>query len=167
MPVGRFVLDVHGESRAIWPANDALCAALQIINHLQDCGADYRNLDRVYIPLDVFAETGAAVDGLGAERAAPALREAVHRLAHRTADLLRRSRPFSASIEDTRLGLEVAVIQSLAERLARMLSRRDPLSQRVHLGMPGVAWFGLLGLVRGTTGRAGRLLTAGQKPQDA
>src|SRR5262249_42528038 len=31
MPVGRFVLDVHGESRATWPANDALCAALQII----------------------------------------------------------------------------------------------------------------------------------------
>ena len=52
MPVGRFVLDVHGESRATWPANDALCAALQIINHLQDCGKDYRDLDRVYIPLD-------------------------------------------------------------------------------------------------------------------
>src|SRR5262249_12458964 len=42
MPVGRFVLDVHSESRATWPANDALCAALQIINHLQDCGKDYR-----------------------------------------------------------------------------------------------------------------------------
>jgi squalene synthase HpnC len=44
MPVGRFVLDVHGESRTTWPASDALCAALQIINHLQDCGADYRCL---------------------------------------------------------------------------------------------------------------------------
>ena len=32
MPVGRFVLDVHGESRDTWPANDLLCAALQIIN---------------------------------------------------------------------------------------------------------------------------------------
>jgi hydroxysqualene synthase len=42
MPVGRFVLDVHGESRATWGANDALCAALQNINHLQDCGKDYR-----------------------------------------------------------------------------------------------------------------------------
>ena len=41
MPVGRFVCDVHGESRAVWPANDALCAALQIINHLQDCKDDY------------------------------------------------------------------------------------------------------------------------------
>jgi hypothetical protein len=41
------------------------------------------------------------------------------------------------------------------------------LSQRVHLGLPEVALFGVLGLARGTTGRAGRLFTAGQKPQDA
>ena len=63
MPVGRFVLDVHGESRALWPANDALCAALQIINHLQDCGADYRRLDRVYIPLGALAAQGVSIDG--------------------------------------------------------------------------------------------------------
>ena len=62
MPVGRFVLDVHGESRATWPANDALCAALQINNHLQDCGKDFRELNRVYIPLDAFAAAGAAPD---------------------------------------------------------------------------------------------------------
>jgi NAD+ synthase (glutamine-hydrolysing) len=68
MPVGRFVLDVHGESRATWPANDALCAGLQIINHLQDCAKDYRALDRVYIPRDAFAESGATVEALGAER---------------------------------------------------------------------------------------------------
>src|SRR5262249_21021184 len=47
MPVGRFVLDVHGESQSLWPANDALCAALQVINHLQDCAKDYRELNRV------------------------------------------------------------------------------------------------------------------------
>ena len=71
MPVGRFVLDVHGESRALWPANDALCAALQIINHLQDCGKDYRDLDRVYIPLDALAEAGATVEALGADARRP------------------------------------------------------------------------------------------------
>ena len=51
-------LDVHGESRDCWPANDALCAALQIINHLQDCQEDYRNLDRVYVPQDALAACG-------------------------------------------------------------------------------------------------------------
>src|SRR5439155_794038 len=32
-PVGRFVLDGHGESRALWPANDAVCNPRQVINH--------------------------------------------------------------------------------------------------------------------------------------
>ena len=167
MPVGRFVLDVHGESRATWPANDALCAALQIVNHLQDCGKDYRDLDRVYIPLDVLAENGAAVDELEGKHASAALLGCIHQLAHRTGDLLRVSRSFSASIEDTRLALEVAVIQTLAERLVALLSRRDPLSERVHLGKAGVAGRGLLGLLWGATRRVGRILTAVHKPQDA
>ena len=50
-PVGRQLLDLHGESRDTWPASDALCAALQVLNHLQDCADDYRGLDRVYLPL--------------------------------------------------------------------------------------------------------------------
>src|SRR5215468_10021703 len=72
MPVGRFVCDVHGESRAVWPANDALCAALQVINHLQDCRADYVNLNRVYIPQDAFHTGGGDVAALGEARASPA-----------------------------------------------------------------------------------------------
>jgi squalene synthase HpnC len=167
MPVGRFVLDVHGESRATWPANDALCAALQIINHLQDCGKDYRQLNRVYIPLDVFAETGASVDELGAGQASARLLQCIHQLASRTGALLRDSKAFSASIEDTRLALEVAVIQTFAERLVRLLTRRDPLSERVHLGKAGVAGFGVLGLLWGATRRVGRVFAAGQKTQDA
>jgi squalene synthase HpnC len=167
MPVGRFVLDVHGESRAIWPANDALCAALQIINHLQDCGKDYRDLDRVYIPQDALAQAGATVKELDRDHASPALLHCIHQLAHRTGALLRDSRPFSNSIRDGRLALEVAVIQTLAERLVALLARRDPLSQRVHLGKSGVAGFGLLGLLWGATRRVGRVLAAGHKPQDA
>jgi hydroxysqualene synthase len=162
MPVGRFVLDVHGESRATWRANDALCAALQIINHLQDCGKDYRNLDRVYLPLDALAEAGAGVESLGGARATPGLLACIHRLARRTGDLLRDSRPFCAGIADTRLALEVAVIQRLAQRLVGLLGRRDPLTDRVHLGKAGVAGFGLLGIVSGGVRRIGRLLPTGQ-----
>ena len=59
-PVGRFVLDVHEEDPSIWPASDALCSALQVINHLQDCAKDYRGLNRVYLPLDTLAAHGAS-----------------------------------------------------------------------------------------------------------
>src|ERR1700739_3761518 len=68
MPVGRFMLDVHGESTSTWPASDALCAGLQINNHLQDCGKDYRDLNRVYLPRDALAAAGASVEALGEAR---------------------------------------------------------------------------------------------------
>ncbi len=63
--------------------------------------------------------------------------------------------------------MEVAVIQTLAERLVLLLSRRDPLSERVHLGKAGVAGYGLLGLLWGATRRVGRVFAAGPKTQDA
>lgn len=133
MPVGRFVLDVHGEARATWPASDALCAALQVINHLQDCAKDYRALDRVYIPLDALAASGASVEQLDSSAAAPALKNCLRGLVSRTTTLLGESRGLEARVSDTRLALEISVIQSLASRLLAVLMVRDPLAERVHL----------------------------------
>ena len=132
MPVGRYVLDVHGETHALWPFNDALCAALQVINHLQDCAKDYRELDRVYIPLDTMAEHGTRPEELARARATPALKAAVATVATRNAESLQRSAPFASRIKDGRLSLEVAIIQRLAEDLNGRLLVRDPLSERVH-----------------------------------
>ena len=132
MPVGRFVLDVHGEARNTWQASDALCSALQVINHLQDCGKDYRNLNRVYIPLDAFAAAGTGPEALGETRASPQLRSVIAGLVARTSGLLVESKPFAEQIVDTRLATEVAVIQALAEDLNRRLTEKDPLSERVH-----------------------------------
>jgi squalene synthase HpnC len=132
MPVGRFVLDVHGESRDLWPANDALCAALQVINHLQDCAKDYREINRVYIPEPLLAAAGIGVEALAETRANPALAGVISGLARRNAVLLETSRPFARGIRDSRLSLEVDLIQTLADDLNTMLLTRDPLSQPVH-----------------------------------
>jgi squalene synthase HpnC len=168
MPVGRFVCDVHGESRAVWPANDALCAALQVINHLQDCGEDYRNLNRVYIPQDALSASGANVEALGRPRASPALRDCLHQLAVRTEALLTESDGFAAAIADVRLSLEVSVINTLAPRLTRILRHRDPLGGKVHLGIAGVAGGTAFGILRGASNRLGRRLAAGaHKPRGA
>lgn len=153
MPVGRFVLDVHGESRATWPANDALCAALQVINHLQDCKKDYLTLDRVYIPEPLFERAGLAIDALAADRAAPALRRVIEVLASQTQQLLRQSAPFAAQIRDTRLAAEVAIIQRLAEDLTAGLLRRDPLSENVHHSKLRAAWLALGALARHAAAR--------------
>ena len=166
MPVGRFVLDVHGESRATWPANDALCAALQINNHLQDCGKDYRDLNRVYIPLDAFAASGASVEDLGKDHASPALLACIRRVAARNAVLLRQSDPFAALIENTRLAHEVSVIHAYARRIVAMLQVRDPLSERVHLSKAEFALHGLTAVLVNALRRIGRTSPA-RKPQDA
>jgi hydroxysqualene synthase len=133
MPVGRFVLDVHGESKSTWPTSDALCAALQIINHLQDCAADYRKLDRVYLPLDVLSAHGVAVEALGQTHSSPALIGCLHELAGRTANLLHQSHALPEIVGNVRLAMEISAIQKLAGRLIAILQTRDPLSESVHL----------------------------------
>lgn len=145
MPVGRYVLDVHGESEATWPASDAVCAALQIINHLQDCGKDFRNLDRVYIPDDVMARHGIGAEALAAPVASPGLRAVLRELADRTVDLLDRGGGLPRQVRDFRLSLETAVIITLARRLNETLRGHDPLSQKVHLNKPAFLGIGVLG----------------------
>jgi squalene synthase HpnC len=133
MPVGRFMLDVHGERTSTWDASDALCAALQINNHLQDCGKDYRDLNRVYLPRNALAAAGATVEMLGQDKSPKPLLQCLHGLAQRTEALLDQSRSLSAGVKDTRLGVEISVIQTYADKIVQLLKVRDPLSERVHL----------------------------------
>jgi squalene synthase HpnC len=157
MPVGRFMLDVHGESTSTWAASDALCAGLQINNHLQDCGKDFRDLNRVYLPRDALAVSGASVEQLGEARAAPALLQCLQALAVRNEVLLEESKSLAAEVKDFRLGLEISVIQSFADKIVRLLKVRDPLHERVHLSAVELLTFSFTGMagesVRRLTGR--------------
>ena len=157
MPVGRFMLDVHGESTSTWAASDALCAGLQINNHLQDCGKDFRDLNRVYLPRDALEASGASVDALGLPKAPNALLQCLHSLAVRTQSLLDQSRSLSAEVKDVRLGVEISVIQAFADRIVRLLKVRDPLSERVHLNPVELLAFSLGGvaseIIRRASGR--------------
>jgi squalene synthase HpnC len=167
MPVGRFVLDVHGEPESTWPANDALCAALQVNNHLQDCRADYTALDRVYVPLDALSETGARVEELGAPRSSPALLRCLRSLADRTASLLQESSGFAAMIADFRLSLEVAVITAMAWRILGLIKTRDPLSEDVRLTKIGAMGSVLAGVAAGSLARFARGGFASRRAKDA
>ncbi|VIO71008.1 squalene synthase HpnC [Bradyrhizobium ivorense] len=152
MPVGRFMLDVHGEDTSTWAASDALCAGLQINNHLQDCGKDYRNLNRVYLPRDALAAAGADVEMLGGAKSPPALLKCLQGLAVRTEALLEQSKSLAAEVKDFRLGLEISVIQAFADKIVNLLKVRDPLSERVHLS-PVELLLQSLGGVAGETAR--------------
>ena len=133
MPVGRYVLDLHGESRATWPHADALCASLQILNHLQDCARDFVDLDRCYLPADWMQKAGIIPAELLRAAETPAMREVFSALLEKCAELNRAAAPLPRLVRDRRLRLECAVITALARRLTQRLTREDPIAARVSL----------------------------------
>ncbi len=135
-PVGRFLLDLHGESRDDWVYADALCNALQIINHLQDCKDDYRNLDRVYLSTDWMTEEGTDVAALDAAAASPAMRRVLDRTIEATEGLMTTARRLPAVLQSRRLAMESGAIVCIADRLLERLRRQDPIATRVELSRP-------------------------------
>ena len=148
-PVGRYLLDLHGEARSGWEASDALCNALQVLNHLQDCGDDYRNLDRVYLPLDWMAAEGETADALGRSPSSPGLRRVLDRAIAATDALLVTARELPHRLKSRGLAMESAVIVRLALRLSERLKRGDPLAARVALTKFDFARCGLSGVLGG------------------
>ena len=148
-PVGRQLLDLHGESQATWPANDALCSALQVLNHLQDCAKDYHELDRVYLPDDDLANFGSTIDDLTKSHATPGLRKTLNRLLEGVDGLVATARTFSPQIRSPGLRRETAIIVNLAERLTQRLKDGDPIAGRVKLTKSDFALALLTGLWRG------------------
>jgi squalene synthase HpnC len=130
-PVGRYLLHLHGEDPGTLPLGDALCAALQVLNHLQDIGDDRSRLDRIYLPRDWMDAEGAAPADLDRPVASPALRRVIDRCLDGADALLDRSQPLAGRIRDRRLAAETAAIQRLARRLSARLRREDPLAGRV------------------------------------
>jgi squalene synthase HpnC len=133
MPVGRHVLDLHGEGRAAWAASDALCAALQVINHLQDCRRDLEQLDRSYLPQDLLEDAGADVHDVLLPRETPGLRRVFDIMLRRTEGLNRTGDGLPRLVRNRRLRIETGVICGLSRRLTARLAVNDPVAGRVKL----------------------------------
>jgi farnesyl-diphosphate farnesyltransferase len=147
MPVGRHVLDLHGEKRATWPPSDALCSSLQVLNHLQDATRDLAALDRCYLPADLLARFGARIEDLRAPAAGAGLRGVLDALLDRCDALNRTAADLPRRTRNRRLRVETATIVGLARRLAARLRRGDPVARRVGLARADFL-FSLLGALR-------------------
>ncbi len=148
-PVGQYLLDLHGGSTDGYGPSDALCIALQIINHLQDCQDDYRQLDRVYLPEDMLAEAGARIEDLDETRSSPALRQVFDRVLDGTDQLLETADRLPSGLRSKRLAMESATIINIAHALVARLRRRDPLAARIELSKPAYLGCCIRGVVRG------------------
>lgn len=149
-PVGQFLLDLHGEDRAMFPASNALCTSLQILNHLQDVGDDLRDMDRCYLPLDWLAEEGAEVEHVLEASSSPALRRVMDRLLGVCGDLNNEAERLVSGLKSRRLAAESAVILRLARRLTRKLLTGDPVAHRVALTKTDFLAAGAGGLLSAT-----------------
>jgi squalene synthase HpnC len=152
-PVGRFLLDLHGEDRSGWVASDALCDALQVLNHLQDCQADYQALNRVYLPMDWMGDARVTVEHLAAERASPGLRRVIDQCLDATEELLETARPLPDLLISRRLAMESATIVNIADDLLAKLRRQDPVAGRVQLSRLQFLSCGVRGVIQALFGR--------------
>ena len=148
-PVGRYLLDIHGESGKSYVYADALCNALQVINHLQDCGDDFRDMNRVYLPEPWLKENGSTVAELGRSSATSGVRAVIDRCLEGTKELLETAEKLPANLKSRSLSMESAVILKIANKLVEELSLRDPLAERVVLTKPQYALCAIRGIAMG------------------
>ncbi len=148
-PVGRYLLDLHGEDKAGYRYSDALCTVLQIVNHLQDCGDDKRELDRIYIIGDWLAEEGEDFTVVERAAVAPGFRKVIDRMLDGCEDLMADARKLPAALNSKHLAMESAIIVRLADRLITLLRKGDPLAARVALNKLDFAVAGLFGAASG------------------
>lgn len=133
VPVGRYVLDLHGENHECYSPSDALCMSLQILNHMQDCGKDLAELDRCYLPQALLDHFGATVADLKLPAETPALRRVFITLLDRVDRMNHAASELPEIVRNRRLRIETGIIHGLAKRLARRLVHNDPLAGRVKL----------------------------------
>jgi len=148
-PVGRYLLELHGEGPEAGPAADALCSALQVLNHLQDVREDWVQLGRCYVPLAWFEEAGISVERLVEGESDAKLRGIFDRVLDHTDRLIERASVLPGLIKHRGLRMEAAVIVSMAESLAYRLRVRDPMKKRVELAAHQKMYALARGIARG------------------
>ena len=148
-PVGRYLLDLHGEDPRGYKYSDALCTILQIVNHLQDCGDDRRELDRVYVIEPWLVAENGSINDLDATEMSTALDTVKHKMLDGCDALMVDARLLPSMLKSKSLAMESAVIVNLAARLIALLRKGDPLATRVALSKLDFAIAGLTGAVSG------------------
>ncbi len=133
-PVGRLMLHLVGvhDERA-QAESDAICTALQLINHWQDVGVD-RLKPRVYLPLADLDAQGARLDDVLAGRDTPALRATVRQLNAWAVGLMRQGAALPHRVPG-RLGWELRLVVQGGLRVAEKIDALDgaTVAQRPRL----------------------------------
>ena len=135
-PVGRFVIDAVNERKnieKIYEASDSLCTALQIINHIQDCKKDFKELNRVYIPESFFKKYSLDKKILRKSKSEENFEKLKIEIIDNVLTSLRKTKLGLREIQSWRLRKETLIILNIAKRLCNLLKINDPLEKQIKL----------------------------------
>jgi phytoene synthase len=149
-PVGRLLLQLFG---AATPANlrrsDAICTALQLINHWQDVGIDLDkgqsgSRGRIYLPQDEMARFDVTEDHLRSRRASADFRALMAFQVERARALMLEGAPLGRDLPG-RIGLEIRAIVAGGLRILAKIEAAgyDVFDRRPVLGAldwPRILW---------------------------
>ena len=140
-PVGRYVLDLHGEDRATWGGlGPALQTRSRCSTTCRDCRDDYRALDRVYLPETLAGGGGGpASRRFVAEHSGPALRAVIDRMLDGVDALMARARLLPGAVKSRRLAMETAIIVPPRRPAGRAAARRRPAGPPGRAVPPGTS----------------------------
>jgi hydroxysqualene synthase len=142
-PIGRLLLHLAGlRDPAALAESDAVCSALQLINHWQDLGVDVKK-PRLYLPLSDLARHGVDPEAVLAGRHSPQLAACVGELNDWALALMHQGRALPSKLGG-RMGLELRAVMAGGRRVAAKISRLDhaTLLQRPRLrawDLPAIA----------------------------
>ncbi len=143
-PVGRIVLHLANAADAANCADsDAVCNALQVLEHCQDVGEDAR-AGRIYLPAAELRAAGVADAELTRSATTPALRSVVATQVERSAQLLRAGRPLVRRQRGwARLAVAGYVAGGLATADALRRNDYDVLTQDIRPSKARTAFYAL------------------------
>ena len=122
-PVGRLLLHLFKQTTDSYlRASDAICSALQLVNHWQDVDIDYTKDNRVYLPLDEMAQFGVAEKHLKEKTADESWRRLMAFQVERTRNLMLEG-AFLGRALPGRVGLEIRTTVQGGLRILEKIER--------------------------------------------
>ncbi len=142
-PIGRLLLMLYGDRNPRHQAwSDGICAALQLINFLQDVAVDYQK-GRIYLPQDEMARFGISERQIAEGRVDGLWQQFMKTQIERASRMLIAGSPLGLALKG-RTGIEMRLILLGGERILKKLqaSQGDMFSQRPKLGFAD--WLAML-----------------------
>lgn len=132
-PVGRFMLAIHDENPSTYLPAAALCAVLQLTNHIQDLHDDVCILNRIYLPDELLKKHRVSKKSLYASKSTKSLQNLINDVLNRSTALLKDARVLPSIVKNKRLKLYLCITLSLTDILLNKLYNNDVLMYKVKL----------------------------------